>query len=239
MNVRQLRSRMQRHIIRAAATTANYGEDISYVKSTIEADRSPSGQKSMLLKSQAPPNSSEGNRQKQTGEQLDLDIDTLLAERISSPPSSANTDFSDADLEKFAELLFDFQRGIEERGERPSGGRNRHSTATSTRRRRPHRSTATTSSRIWTNTSKAIINGTGKTTYMLPKTRLPRLKPGEEYTPSCPPRRRPANGAIRSSDIVMARLLGRGGISRLKVGQVFESVIPIAIIAVGMEQRTG
>ena len=143
-----------------------------------------------LLKKSGAPELIRETAKTELAEQLDLDIDTLLAGEDFIATLVGEYGFSDADLEKFAELLFDFAAASEERGGRPQSA---HSTATSTRRRRPHRSTATTSSRIWTNTSKNLNKWNRKNNlHRCPKTLTGNSNRAKSTRPSCPPRRRPA-----------------------------------------------
>ena len=69
-----------------------------------------------LLKKSGAPELIRETAKTELAEQLNLDIDTLLAG--ADFIATLVDEFSDADLEKFAELLFDFTAASEERGER-------------------------------------------------------------------------------------------------------------------------
>ena len=71
-----------------------------------------------LLKKSGAPELIRETAKTELAEQLDLDIDTLLAGEDFIATLVGEYGFSDADLEKFAELLFDFAAASEERGER-------------------------------------------------------------------------------------------------------------------------
>ena len=71
-----------------------------------------------LLKKAGAPELIRETAKTELAEQLDLDIDTLLAGADFIATLVDEYGFSDADLEKFAELLFDFTAASEERGER-------------------------------------------------------------------------------------------------------------------------
>ena len=71
-----------------------------------------------LLKKSGAPELIRETAKTELDEQLDLDIDTLLAGEDFIATLVGEYGFSDADLEKFAELLFDFAAASEEHGER-------------------------------------------------------------------------------------------------------------------------
>ncbi len=71
-----------------------------------------------LLKKSGAPELIRETAKTELAEQLNLDIDTLLAGADFIATLVDEYGFSDADLEKFAELLFDFTAASEERGER-------------------------------------------------------------------------------------------------------------------------
>jgi putative OPT family oligopeptide transporter len=74
-------------------------------------------------------------------------------------------------------------------------------------------------------------------TSSLPENAYKDLKPGEEYLPILPPDSRPAEVTLWSVSmgLLMAVLFSAAAAySGLKIGQVFEAAIPIAILAVGL-----
>ena len=76
----------------------------------------------------------------------------------------------------------------------------------------------------------------------LPENATRELKPGEKYVPILPPNKvvPEANGYSVTLGLVMAVLFSAAAAYLgLKVGQVFEAAIPIAIIAVGLASATG
>ena len=83
---------------------------------------------------------------------------------------------------------------------------------------------------------------TGKQLTSLPENAYRELAPGEEYTPMLPASAAPAEVTPYSvgMGIVMAIVFSAAAAYLgLKIGQVFEAAIPIAIIAVGMGSVLG
>ena len=76
----------------------------------------------------------------------------------------------------------------------------------------------------------------------LPENAYRELKPGEEYHPVMPASSRPCEATVYSVTfgIVMAIIFSAAAAYLgLRIGQVFEAAIPIAIIAVGVGNLTG
>ena len=71
-----------------------------------------------LMRQSASPEQIRTTAKTELAEKLDIDIDTLLDEPDFIATLVGEYGFSDADLEKFAELLFDFAAASEEHGER-------------------------------------------------------------------------------------------------------------------------
>ena len=169
-----------------------------------------------LLKKSGAPELIRETAKTELAEQLDLDIDTLLAGEDFIATLVGEYGFSDADLEKFAELLFDFAAASEERGE--SGGRNRR-TLQLPRREEGARIAQPLlhpqgSGQIHQRTS---INGTGKTTYIAARKRLPGTQTGRRvHAHHARLVVAPRGDALFGHDGHRhgRRLLGRGGISR-------------------------
>lgn len=78
-------------------------------------------------------------------------------------------------------------------------------------------------------------------TSSLPENAYKELKPGEEYRPILDPAGRPpeVTGWSVTWGVMMALLFSAAAAySGLKIGQVFEAAIPIAILAVGLSAAT-